>query len=95
MLHFHFVDVSVINYIPIKCVLAAGVSDEESVAELEDDDSSVVGKINSLRGSKGRLTERLMAQGLLTQSMIKQLKKEWNEVIAASSDNKFTGTTKS
>lgn len=30
---------------------------------------------------KGRLTERLLAQGLLTPNMLDELQKEWNKVI--------------
>lgn len=30
---------------------------------------------------KGRLTQRLLAQGLLTPSMVDELHKEWNKVI--------------
>lgn len=30
--------------------------------------------------SRGRLTDRLMAEGLLTPSMLNQLKKEWQQV---------------
>jgi hypothetical protein len=30
---------------------------------------------------KGRLTERLLAQGLLTPNMIDELHREWNKVI--------------
>lgn len=29
---------------------------------------------------KGRLTERLLAQGLLTPNMLDELQKEWNKV---------------
>lgn len=30
--------------------------------------------------SKGRLTERLLAQGLLTPNMLNELQKEWSKV---------------
>ncbi|XP_071440725.1 ATP-dependent RNA helicase SUV3 homolog, mitochondrial [Hetaerina americana] len=36
-------------------------------------------KKGSMKVGKGRLTERLLAQGLLTPNMLQELQKEWNE----------------
>lgn len=41
-----------------------------------------------LSGSpRGRLTERLLAQGLLTPAMLDELKKEWNDKVTSDSDD--------
>jgi ATP-dependent RNA helicase SUPV3L1/SUV3 len=52
-------------------------------AEAEDSDIKVgddgQGSNEAFIG-RGRLTDRLVAQGLLTPKMVKQLKKEWSQV---------------
>lgn len=37
--------------------------------------------------TRGRLTERLLSQGLLTPGMLKELRKEWDEANASNSDS--------
>ena len=36
---------------------------------------------------RGKLTERLLAQGILTPTMLNELKKEWNKKPETESDN--------
>lgn len=61
---------------------------------LDEDDFQLSRKKHSyLRGSRsssvgqGKLTERLLAQGLLTPNMLQELKREWNRNSAGDSDD--------
>uniref|UniRef100_A0A0A9Y4T4 ATP-dependent RNA helicase SUV3 homolog, mitochondrial n=2 Tax=Lygus hesperus TaxID=30085 RepID=A0A0A9Y4T4_LYGHE len=63
-----------------RLVLSSQQTNEEDVSE-DEDFSQVPKKVakNLLKG-RGKLTDRLMAQGLLTPSMLNQLRKEWKQV---------------
>lgn len=64
--------------------LETGVSSGSSAAPDEDEfviNSRKQDYLRAVRGSgigKGRLTERLLAQGILTPNMLQELKKEWD-----------------
>lgn len=44
--------------------------------------------------AKGRLTERLLAQGLLTPAMLRELQKEWNQQNNSDSDDEPSKTSR-
>lgn len=39
---------------------------------------------------RGKLTERLIAQGLLTPNMLQELKKEWDSAQSQSTNNRYS-----
>ncbi|CAG9821944.1 unnamed protein product [Phaedon cochleariae] len=69
-------------------VISSGtaIADDEEFAMHRQKQSYLRGPKASL--GKGRLTERLLAQGILTPNMLQELKKEWNKNNGISPDNK-------
>lgn len=45
---------------------------------------------SSAAATRGRLTERLLAQGLLTPAMLTELRKEWDQQIMVPNSNKHS-----
>lgn len=58
------------------------ISDEEDMSEDEDFSQLPKKVAKNLLNRRGKLTDKLMAQGLLTPSMLNQLRKEWRQVSA-------------
>ncbi|BET03405.1 ATP-dependent RNA helicase SUV3 [Nesidiocoris tenuis] len=63
-----------------RLVLTSQQSNEEDVSD-DEDFSQLPKKVarNLLKG-RGKLTDKLMAQGLLTPNMLNQLRKEWKQL---------------
>ncbi|KAF5273770.1 hypothetical protein FQA39_LY00885 [Lamprigera yunnana] len=76
-----------------------GVASESDVTD-EDDFAITQNKQKYLRGEqtssigRGRLTERLLAQGLLTPSMLQELKKEWTKKSNSFQSNSSNDTSR-
>uniref|UniRef100_T1IGF0 ATP-dependent RNA helicase SUV3 homolog, mitochondrial n=1 Tax=Rhodnius prolixus TaxID=13249 RepID=T1IGF0_RHOPR len=62
-----------------KLLEASGITSKHSSSSMEDENEDTLEERLKQKAikSRGRLTDRLMAEGLLTPSMLNQLKKEW------------------
>lgn len=73
---------------PAETTAAAGTSGSSNNKVLAQKVVQSVASSSKLSGSGGKLTEKLIAQGLLTKNMLEDLRREWEDIRAKDSSSK-------